>query len=615
LTFAAAAAAQELPPSGVSGLDLVYATGPGGNSQLYGISLSSLGAPMPIGGLVGAVPSRWAHRRRTLSALETAITFAPPLTVMTPMGDAVGNGAIHFVDARVNPIVASLVPTGNPAAYDLALDESLQFVFSCEDDGSGGTKLRGFSYATPGQLVPLNPSSITLVGSPAAYVNRIGVDAAAHSLHVPTVNGVHVVNISAAAPQMSAVAFYSQHTFSPTTNPTSFLRSGVRTWVMGTARFSAGGAAPVESGFMTWTDSLFVSSGSFGIVPATPSKLWVPAVGAEELAVVGDGLTAYIYSLLREPEPGTFFVKPAGVGVVKFLGSAAPAISTILCPAKSGEPFGIPAVFGARVAFESSFGQPFWSTPPGGGEVINIIYTPLDFLGSLTPDGLLGVPAPLGGRISTKGMDRPIWSRDGKRVFASTSYFTANPSVGMPGIEVLDVPTNVAVTEFTSPHTVVANTTFPNQTIVFPTSFEPRVPQLASALAGFSFYGSVFHDGLASIMAAPFGEIGQKQIQSPVFVQSTDIPNFRSVLPAKFNDAVASTVNIPNHFGARRTAFNLYPDASIFGLTMSAAMHDKVYVQPSGYNFYGILGFLPPLAPFQVPLPAGWITTSEFTSL
>src|SRR5690606_27464791 len=148
----------ELPLSGVSGVDLVYATDAAGTvSQLYAVAPAFSMAPLPLGSAVGSVPSRWAHRRTTLGALETKMTFASVGVLMTPMGRVVGQGGIHLVDGRVPGIGSSFVATGNPAGYDLALDESLQYVFAAEDDGAGGTLLRGFSYATPGPLQPLVP--------------------------------------------------------------------------------------------------------------------------------------------------------------------------------------------------------------------------------------------------------------------------------------------------------------------------------------------------------------------------------------------------------------------------------------------------------------------------
>jgi hypothetical protein len=123
--------AQELPPSGVTGRDFVYASSPSGSSQAYMLALTVAPSALPIGAPVQAVPSRWAHRRRTLGALETQIAFDGSGVLLTPMGDAAGNGAIHMLDARLGaPIASLLVPTGNPAGYDLALLPALDLVFS-----------------------------------------------------------------------------------------------------------------------------------------------------------------------------------------------------------------------------------------------------------------------------------------------------------------------------------------------------------------------------------------------------------------------------------------------------------------------------------------------------
>jgi hypothetical protein len=283
-------------------------------------------------------------------------------------------------------------------------------------------------------------------------------------------------------------------------------------------------------------------------------------------------------------------------------------------PATVGEPFANPAVHGARVAFESSFGPPFIGSPPGGGEKISIIYSPLDPLGLQSINGVLGVPAPLGGRISTKGMDRPMWSRDGTRVMAATSHFPGAPNPGVPGIEVLNVPADVPLDAFSAPHTVVANDTFPNQSILYPSVFEPRIPALAGAVNGLSFYGNVFHDGMASILLAPFGEIGQLQLDPLGFTQPSSVVNFPAILPPAFLDATGSTEPIPANFGARRTSFNLQPGLGVFGVTMVMALGDEVHVQAAGFNALSALGPGPELAPFAVALPAGATTTTEILS-
>jgi hypothetical protein len=511
-------------------------------------------------------------------------------------------------------VTTGLFPTGNPAAYDVATLKQLDFVFSAEDDGLGNTILRGFSYASLGTLTPLSPPSLTIPGAPAAYVNRIGVDIGAQQLHVPTATGVQVVQLDASAPQMAAGPFVSCAPAAPATNPILFVRNGVNTWVMGTTTFGAV-TTPVAGGFLAWDSSGASNAGVFGPVPSVPSKQWVPAVGTEELAVVSNGTDAYVYYLLREPGPGTFFVKPSSVGVVRFLGSSPPVVSTILVPNTVGEPFSIPSTFGTRVAFESSFGPPFTLDPPGGGEAISILYSPLDPLGVGSPDGVLGVPRPLGGRISTKGMDRPIWSQDGSRVFACTSHFPGAPNPGIPGIEALNVPVDVVVDQFVAPHTVTPNLPFRNQSIVFPGAFRPRTPSAVGPFAGLSFVGNVFHQGVASVAAPQYGEIGQLQLDPSGFVMPASVPDFPSILPATFDDTHTSIVVIPARYGARRTSFNYSPTFGFTGLTMSAAMHDRILVQRTGINLLASFGLALPVDTQHVLLPAGWITTSEFHSL
>jgi hypothetical protein len=393
----------------------------------------------------------------------------------------------------------------------------------------------------------------------------------------------------------------------------SFELGGGTRWIIGTSSFT--GDDPVEAGYLSWDLSGASIAGTFGAVPTAPGKLWVPAAGTEELAVVGNGTDAYVYYLLREPRPGTFFIKPSAIGVVRFIGVAAPVVSTILMPDEVGEPFANPAVSGTKVAFESSFGPPFINEPPDGGEKVSIIYTPLDPLGAASLDGVLGVPDPLGGRVSTKGMDRPIWSRDGTRVFAATSHFPGAPHPGVPGLEVLNVPADVVVNEFMGPSTVVPNVPFPDQSIIFPGAYLPRTPGVLPELDTASVVGNVFNGGMASLLALPFGELGQLQVDPVGFVQSPSIPNFRAILPPAFLDATGSTRPIPSSFGARRTAFNVSTHLNVRGLTMSAAIDDEILVQPTGDNLFSVLASEPAEDPVRVALPAGWITTTEFLSL
>jgi len=611
------AAAQLLPESGGNGLTLVHASSPAGLSQLQLINPVQSLVPQGWGAPVAAVPSRWAHRRRTLGGLEVEIAWAKPKVWLTPMGDAAGNGAIHLVDARGTSVPFSvLVPIGNPAGYDLLLVEALRCVFAASDTGSGSTRLRGYSYASPGTLLPLTPPFLDLPGAPAAHVNRMALDEAALQLHVPTEDGVQVLQLAAAAPHVTPLAFASSLPRTPVTNPARFERNGQATWIVGTADLTPGfGLEPLDAGFLAWNAAGPVASGGFGALPSNPAKNWVPAVGAEELAVVSAAGDTYVYALLREPKPGTFFVKGAAVGVVKFLGAAAPVTSFVPCSDAAGEPFGVPVAHGTRVAFETSFGPPFVLEPADGGERVCVLYAPPDPLGAASPDGVIGVAAPLGGRISTRGMDRPIWSDDGTRLFAATSWFPGAPSVGLPGLEVLDVPWGIALNEWTGLHTVVPTPDSPDQSIVFPGVFRPRDPALAALWAGTSVVGHVAHDGLAAVFAVDGAEIGQKQAEAPKFSQAAGVPGFPSLLPATFDDVHGSPVPPPPAFGARRAAFNLVPGLGLPGLVMYAADGARVLLQPTGYETLAELGLVPSLGRVALPLPDGWITSSEFLSL
>jgi hypothetical protein len=197
---------------------------------------------------------------------------------------------------------------------------------------------------------------------------------------------------------------------------------------------------------------------------------------------------------------------------------------------------------------------------------------------------------------------------------AATSHFPGAPNPGVPGLEVLNVPAAVVLDELSAPHTVVANDPFPNQSILQPGTFLPRRPQAAGSLAGLSFYGTVFHQGLASVAAVQFGEIGQLQLESNNFVQSPAIPNFPAILPPSFLDATGSLVPIPGSFGARRTAFNIDPAFGPDGLTMSAALDDGIHVQKSGTNYRAAVGVGLPVPNLRIPLPAGHVTTTEINS-
>lgn len=284
-------------------------------------------------------------------------------------------------------------------------------------------------------------------------------------------------------------------------------------------------------------------------------------------------------------------------------------------PMEVGEPFAIPTSNGRRVAFQSAFGPPFVPEPPGGAEKVSVIYSPLDPLGAGSMDGVLGVPAPLGGRVSTKGMERPIWSPDGTRILSATSHFAGAPNPGLPGLEVLNVPASVLLDKNASPHTTIPNLPFPNQSIVHPALFQPREPALASSVAGLSFFGNVFHQGAASVLLSAFGELGQLQLDATGFTQSAALPSFPALFPPTFDDATGSTVPVPASFGARRTSFNLNPSFGLFGVTMIAAAEDRLLLQPTGWNVLATLGQVQPLPTGKLRLPAGWITTTEFYSL
>jgi hypothetical protein len=609
------AVAQELQDTGVSGVDLVYATdASGGTSQLLAIAPQLSFAPVALSGPIGGQPSTWSHRRRTLGGLETEIQHVAPLVFATPFGDGVGNGGIHVLDARTNPLSDFFVAGGNPPGYEIAVCSSLGMLFTAEDDGSGGTTLRGYSYASPGSLVPLSPPAITLAGPIAAYAQRIGVDESDLTLHVPTADAIHVIQLAAGGTQMTLAHSLALAPFAPATSPSSTVIAGTRIWMVGTLDHPIGASEVVDGGWFAWTSGGTLGGATFGTVPSAPTKNWVPAAGASEMAIVGDGQKSYAYFLLREPKPGVFFVKASAIGCVVLEVGQSAITGVVPCPDAAGEPFAIPTAHGSRIAFETSFGPPFIFDPADGGERYCLLYSPLDPLGAATPFGLIGVAGALGGRISTKGLDRPLWSRDGSRLIATTSQFPGAPHPGVPGIEVLNVPSNVPVSVFQSPHTVVPNPTFPNQSIVFPSAFRPRVPAAVAFLDGLSFSGNVFHDGMASVCLTPFGEVGQKQLESTLLPLPPSAPGFRSILPEAFLDAAGGS-SIPGRFGARRTTFNVIPGLGLNGVIMLAASQDEVLVQATGFNVLAAFGLQQAQPPLRIALQSGWTTSSEFRSL
>jgi hypothetical protein len=601
--------AQGLPLSGCGGLDLVYGTDGSGNSQLYALALQLAAKPLPLGAPVAAKPSTWLHRRRALSALEPSILQPEPLVLLTPMGDALGNGAIHLVDARAGfPPVSTLVSTGNPASYDLVHHPALRQVFVLEDAGAAGSVLRGFSYATPGQLTPLNPPSIQIPGRPAASVTRIGLDEVGRRLMIASSLGIQVVNIAASAPQMVPQNFQATALGAPVTNPARVQIGTQQWWMVATASFD-GSSAPVNGGCYVWNTGPVLEQ-SFG-QPVGSSKFWVPALGQNELAVVGNATRADVYVLLREPPPGTLFVKPGALAALRFEASVAPAFALEPLTSFSGEPFGNASVQGTRLAFFSQFGPPFSFLTPDGGSTLNLVYSPLDPLGAGLPLGLLAVPAPYGGRIDPRGCDRPLWSRDGRSVAATTSDVPGVPSNGQPGIELLHVPADVPVSGLQSPHTLVQVAPDSQQNYVLPARFDPRFPSLANALANYSAVGTGFSEGVAAVLLTPKSELGQIEEVGAALSLPIAVPSFPNQLPLAFEDATGPSSLIPALMGARRASFNLYPNLGLLGLTMLVADGNTLILQPAGYNALAKLGLFPKLPPIPFALPAGSTTSSE----
>ena len=93
------------------------------------------------------------------------------------------------------------------------------------------------------------------------------------------------------------------------------------------------------------------------------------------------------------------------------------------------------------------------------------------------------------------------------------------------------------------------------------------------------------------------------------------LPEFRSILPASFDDTHGSLVPVPPNFGARRAAFDLVPDFGVYGLILYGSTENRILLQPTGWNTVAALGLVSELPFLELTLPAGWITTTEFFSL
>jgi hypothetical protein len=103
----------------------------------------------------------------------------------------------------------------------------------------------------------------------------MGYDEVAHALVVPSTAGINVVQLSSAGTQMAAVTLFPSALFPPTTNPVAFDLGGTKTWIVGTANFAANNK-PRETGWLAFRTTGIVGFASFGLMPGSSTKFWLP---------------------------------------------------------------------------------------------------------------------------------------------------------------------------------------------------------------------------------------------------------------------------------------------------------------------------------------------------
>ncbi|MCA8953419.1 MAG: hypothetical protein KDE27_28155 [Planctomycetes bacterium] len=601
------AVAQEIPRSGSNGIDAFVVTTPTGTSELYAGRLLqpflTFNLPAP--------PSRWAHRRRHMAALETEIAIdRTHLVLAIPTGDQSTNGGVSFFDFRA-PGFPIHMPATAPAAYDALLLEGNQYALVAADDGQGRTVVDLYDYSMPG-LTPARVS-LPLQGIPAAGVTRLVATANESHVLVATEAGVHILAVGPMPSPLTPVAFLPTAPRSPAGNIALFTRLNAPHCAVITSDFGSNDR-PLDAEILSFDlNGIFVTT-PVGNVPNTnPAKPYVPAAGFHDPGVVEVAGIAYVAFLLRERDPGTYFTKPAGVGVIGFGMPNEPTFAIPQTTAAAGEPFEEVAVHGTRIAFMTGGDPYWWPAPAGGSERLNVLYTPLDPLGAGTIGGVIGSAGPLGGRIGTEVTDRPLWTHDGARLFATSSNFPGAPNPGLAGSEFVDVPETRVLNEVQD-HCLTMiplGDQVSERAYGLPTRLDPiDIP--AAMFGGFTMFGQFIQSAAHAIVLpeAAFGWIGLREFTTHFLLRDTNIPLF-PVTPRVYRDQGVPTVQPPPSYGARRAAFNLLahqPSMPLVYLLQIA--DDKAIYDAAGFN----LSFGPQIPLLEVALPAGSRTSTEILS-
>lgn len=599
--------AQEIPRSGSFGLDAYVVTDAAGTSTFR--LTPPLGTPFTE--TLPGPPSRWLHRRRHMAGLETEIAFdRSHLCMVIPTGNAAANGGVSVFDFRAG-FVASHLPATAPAAYDVLLLPNHTFAVVAADDGLGGTAVDVYDYSIAGGT-PVR-TSVTVAGIPAAGVTRMVATTNESHLLVATAAGVQIFAIGAMPTPLSPVAFLSTGQRSPAGNIALFTRFTSPHACVLTSGFGPNNR-PTDAEILSFDLAGVAVTTPVGVVPNTnPPKPYVPAAGFHDPGVVQVAGVAYVAFLLREKDPGTFFTKPAGVGVIGFGVPNEPTFAVPRTTAAAGEPFEELSVYGTRIAFMTG-GDPFWwPAPAGGSERLNVLYTPLDPVGAGTIGGTIGSAGPLGGRIGTEVTDRPLWSRDGKKLFVTSSNYPGAPNPGVVGSEVVEVPATRALNEVQDhcQTLIPLGDQVSERAYGLPTRFDPiDVP--AGAFGAFTLFGQYVQTAAHAVLLPEigFGWFGLRDFTSHFLVRDTNIPLF-PVTPRVYDDRGTPIVAPPATYGARRAAFNLLlPQPSTWLVYQLQIADDKAIYHATGLNLQ--LGAQIPLLEYS--LPTGAKTSTEILS-
>jgi hypothetical protein len=588
---------QEIPRSGSFGIDVFVTTIAGGASTLH--ATTPLGAP--ITSPLPSAPSRWLHRRRHMAGLETEIACdrTDSVFLAIPTGDGPANGGVSFFDFRVGGTVSHL-PATAPSAYDVLLLTLHSYALVAADDGLGNTVVDLYDYSVAG--VPPVRASLTVPGIPAAGVTRM------------VAAGVQILAVGAMPAPLAPIAFLATAPRSPAGNVALFLRGVAPHAAVITSDFGPNNR-PLDAEIVSFDLAGNAVTTPVGVVPNTnPPKPYVPAAGFHDPGVVQLAGIAYVAFLLREKDPGTFFTKPAGVGVIGFGVPNEPTFAVPRTTAAAGEPFEELAVQGTRIAFMTG-GDPFWwPAPAGGSERLNILYTPLDPVGAGTIGGVIGSAGPLGGRIGTEVTDRPLWSRDGRHLFVTSSNYPGAPNPGIVGSELLDVPAGRSINEVQDhcQTLIPLGDQVSERAYGLPTRFDP-IDLPAAAFGSFTLFGQFIQTAAHAILVpeTSFGWIGLREFTTHFLLRDPNIPQF-PVTPRVYDDRSTPIVVPPATYGARRSSFNLLlHETTPWVIYMLQVADEKAIYHATGWN----LMFGPQIPLLETSLPTGSKTSSEVLSL